>query len=90
MIRQGDKEVELQKRVHPTQKPVGMLANILTDFSKEGDIVLDCFGGSGSTLIACEQLGRKARLMELDPHYCDVIIARWEKLTGKKAVRVEK
>ena len=62
-----------------------MLGDILKDFTKEGEIVLDCFGGSGSTLIACEQLGRKCRMMELDPHYCDVIIARWEKLTGKKA-----
>lgn len=49
-----------------------------------GDIVLDCFGGSGSTLIAAEQCGRKARLIEIDPHYCDVIIHRWEELTGKK------
>jgi len=48
-------------------------------------VVLDLFGGSGSTLIVAEQLGRKARLMEIDPHYCDVIIARWEKLTGKMA-----
>ena len=71
--------------MHPTQKPVGMLGDILKDFTKEGEIVLDCFGGSGSTLIACEQLGRKCRMIELDPHYCDVIIARWEKLTGKKA-----
>lgn len=81
MIREGEHD----KRVHPTQKPVRMLSAILSDFSADGDIVLDCFGGSGSTLIACEQLGRKCRMMELDPHYCDVIIARWEKLTGKKA-----
>jgi DNA modification methylase len=51
--------------------------------------VLDTFGGSGTTIIACEQLGRKARLCELDPHYCDVILARWEKLTGRVAVKVE-
>lgn len=76
--------------VHPTQKPVALSAHAIQMTSKKGAIVLDLFGGSGSTLIACEQLGRKARLMELDPHYCDVIIARWEKLTGKKAVRVEK
>jgi len=57
--------------------------------SKEGDIILDSFGGSGTTIVACEQLGRKARLMELDPHYCDVIIARWEKLTGQKAEKLE-
>ena len=53
--------------------------------TKPGDIVLDTFGGSGTTIVACEQLHRKARIMELDPHYCDVIIARWEKLTGNKA-----
>jgi DNA modification methylase len=56
--------------------------------TNEGGIVLDLFGGSGSTMMACEQLGRKCRMMELDPHYCDVIIARWEKLTGQKAVKL--
>lgn len=81
MIREGEHD----KRVHPTQKPIRMLSEVLQDYSKSGDIVLDVFGGSGSTLIACEQLGRKCRMMELDPHYCDVIIARWEKLTGKEA-----
>ena len=85
LCRAGSREVEGIKRVHPTQKPVGMIGDILKDFTKEGDTVLDCFGGSGTTLIACEQLGRRCRMMELDPHYCDVIIARWEKLTGKKA-----
>ena len=85
MRREGSREVEGVKRVHPTQKPVGMLSKILTDFTKETDTVLDCFGGSGSTLIACEQTGRQCFMCELDPHYCDVIIARWEKLTGKKA-----
>lgn len=85
LCRAGSREVEGKTRVHPTQKPVGMLGDILKDFTKEGEIVLDCFGGSGSTLIACEQLNRRCRMMELDPHYCDVIIARWEKLTGKKA-----
>lgn len=54
----------------------------------KGDIVLDLFGGSGSTLIACEQLGRKCYTMELDPHYVDVIIQRWEDYTGKKAVKL--
>lgn len=74
--------------LHPTMKPVALVANCLLDGSKEGDIILDVFGGSGTTMIACEQLGRKARLMELDPHYCDVIIARWEKMTGKKAEKI--
>jgi site-specific DNA-methyltransferase (adenine-specific) len=72
--------------VHPTQKPVGMLADILKDFSEENDSILDCFGGSGSTLIACEQTGRTCYMAELSPEYVDVIIARWEKLTGNKAV----
>ena len=89
MRRQGDRTVEGKTRVHPTQKPVGMLADILKDFSEEKDSVLDCFGGSGSTLIACEQLNRKCFMMELDPHYCDVIIQRWENFTGKKAVLLD-
>ena len=74
--------------VHGTQKPIGVSGRAITNSSKEGDIILDYFGGSGSTMIACEQLGRKCRMMELDPHYCDVIIARWEKLTGQKAVKL--
>ena len=74
--------------LHPTMKPVELVSNCLLDGSQEGDVVLDAFGGSGTTLIAAEQLGRKARLMELDPHYCDVILARWEKLTGKEATKL--
>ena len=80
------KEGENGKRVHPTQKPVNLLGRILTTFSKDGNIVLDCFGGSGSTLIACEQINRKCRMIEYEPHYCDVIIARWEKLTGQSKI----
>ena len=76
------------KRVHPTQKPIALVAWFLNRYGKDSDIVADLFGGSGSTLIACEQLNRKCRMMELDPHYCDVIIARWEKLTGQKAERI--
>lgn len=75
--------------VHPTQKPIELSGLAMKHTTNVGDIVLDVFGGSGSTMMACEQLGRKCRMMELDPHYCDVIIARWEKLTGKEAVRVE-
>ena len=71
--------------LHPTRKPVELVANCILDGSKEGDVVLDAFGGSGTTLIAAEQMGRKACLVEIDPHYCDVILARWEKATGKKA-----
>ena len=74
--------------LHPTMKPIRLVSNCLLDGSKEGDIVLDAFGGSGTTLIAAEQLGRKCYMMELDPHYCDVIIARWEKLTGRKAIKI--
>lgn len=82
MIREGEHE----KRVHPTQKPIRMLSEILQDFTDNGDIILDVFGGSGSTLIACEQTGRTCYMAELSPEYVDVIIARYEKLTGNKAV----
>jgi DNA modification methylase len=70
---------------HPTMKPVELIERMLTNSSKVGWIVLDLFGGSGSTLIACEKLNRKCRMMEIDEHYCDVIIKRWEDFTGKKA-----
>ncbi len=76
--------------LHPTMKPIPLVANCLMDSTKEGDIVVDLFGGSGTTMMACEQLNRKARLMEIDPHYCDVIIARWEKYTGKTAIKLNK
>lgn len=72
--------------VHPTQKPVELIERALRNSSKAGDLVIDCFGGSGSTLIACEKNGRYARLMELDPKYCDVIVRRWQAFTGKRAV----
>ena len=70
---------------HPTMKPVRLLARLIANSTRPGELVLDSFGGSGSTLIACEQLGRRANLMELDPKYVDVIIDRYEKLTGQKA-----
>ena len=85
LCRKGERKIEGKSRVHPTQKPVGLIANILKDFSSDNEIIFDGFGGSGTTLIACEQLSRKARLMEIDPHYCDVIITRWETITGKQA-----
>ena len=75
--------------VHGTQKPVAVSARAINNSSKEGDIVLDLFGGSGSTLLACEQLDRHCRMMELDPHFADVIIARWEKFTGRTAVKIQ-
>lgn len=89
LCRKGERKIEGKSRVHPTQKPVGLIANILKDFSSDNEIIFDGFGGSGTTLIACEQLGRKARLMEIDPKYCDVIITRWETLTGKPARLLE-
>ena len=91
LVREGSKKVEGAKRIHPTQKPVGLIINILNDF-KSGDeceTILDCFGGSGSTLIACEQLNRKCYMMELEPNYVDVIIERWENFTGKKAKKIK-
>lgn len=72
--------------LHPTMKPVPLVENCLKDGTKEGDIVLDIFGGSGTTLIAAENLKRRARLVELEPRYCDVIVRRWQKLTNKVAV----
>lgn len=72
---------------HPTQKPVALAARALLNSSKEGDHVLDLFGGLGFTLLAAEQLRRVAHLVELDPKYCDRIVGRWERLTGRKAVR---
>jgi hypothetical protein len=76
------------KRHHPTQKPIKLASWFLNRYSKENELILDLFGGSGSTLIACEQLNRQCYMMELDPKYCDVIIKRWEKLTGRKAVKL--
>lgn len=75
--------------VHPTQKPVELVEKAMNNSSKSGDMVVDCFGGSGSTLIACEKTGRHARLMELDPKYVDVIIKRWQDFTGKQAIHEE-
>ena len=75
--------------LHPTMKPVALIAYQVANSSRRGETVLDPFGGSGTTLIACEQLGRKCLMMEYDPHYCDVIIDRWEQFTGKKAVLID-
>ena len=75
--------------VHPTQKPVELVEKAIGNSSKKGDAVIDCFGGSGSTLIACEKTGRHGRLMELDPKYCDVIVKRWQDFTGKIATHAE-
>lgn len=74
--------------LHPTMKPLELCGQLIHNSTRSGQNVLDLFGGSGSTMMACEQLGRKNYTMEYDPHYCDVIIARWEKMTGKKAERI--
>ena len=77
-----------KSKLHPTMKPVKLVARLMFNSSRKGDIVADIFGGSGTTMIAAEQLGRRCMMMELDPHYCDVIIARWEAFTGQKAERI--
>ena len=77
-VRDGSKE--LNEKLHPNQKPVELHAKILEDFTKPGDVILDCFGGSGTTLIACEVADRTCLMMEISPEYCDVIISRFEKL----------
>ena len=82
----GLSKEDTKRRVHPTQKPVLLAVWFLEKFSKPGDIVADIFLGGGSSLIACEQLGRICYGMEIDPVYCDVIVKRWETLTGQKAV----
>lgn len=74
--------------MHPTVNPLALISDILLDASVKGDIVVDPFCGSGTTLIAAEKLGRRARVIELDPAYCDTIIRRWQRWTGDAAVRV--
>lgn len=75
--------------LHPTMKPIKLMGRLIKNSSKQGEKVLDLFGGSGSTLIACEQLGRDCYTMEYDPKYADVIIDRYERLTGEKAKKIE-
>lgn len=81
-----DCEKPKRNDMHPTMKPIKLMAQLIENSTKPGAIVLDTFGFSGSTLIACEQLNRSCYCMELDPIYCDVILQRWEDMTGKKAV----
>jgi DNA modification methylase len=84
------KQSDLDKgRHHPTQKPANLAVNFIEKYSDQKSIVADLFGGSGSTLIACEKTNRQSRLMELDPKYCDVIIKRWQDFTGKQAVHAD-
>ena len=77
-----------RERTHPTQKPTLLSVWFIEKFSKEDNSIVDLYGGSGSTLIACEQLNRNCYMMELDPYYCQVIINRWEEYTGKKATKI--
>ena len=77
-----------KNELHPTMKPLELCSKAILNSSKKGDIVLDLFGGSGSTLISCEQLNRNCYMMELDPEYCQVIINRWEEFTGEKAEKI--
>ena len=88
LLRAGDRKTELKDRIHPTQKPVKMLAEIIKDYSLEDEVVLDPYLGSGSTLIACEITKRVCYGVEIDPEYVDAIILRWENFTGKKAKKI--
>ena len=90
VVRQVTMASEKKNRIHPTQKPVKLFEDIVERMKLDGTNVLDVFGGSGSTLIACEKNNRKCFLMEMDPYYCDLIVARWEKYTGKKAELIGK
>ena len=80
---------DIKTRVHPTQKPLQVITPFIEKYSDEDSNIVDLYGGSGSTLIACEQLNRTCYMMELDPVYCDVIVKRWENLTGQKAVKLD-
>ena len=84
----GGKRMD-ELKLHPTVKPVAMVADAMLDCSNQGNIILDPFGGSGTTLIAAEKTKRNAYLIELDPLYCDVILRRWEEMTGQKAIKIE-
>lgn len=86
LARQGIRAEEGKERIHPTQKPVGLLAEILEKYSQPNQTVLDMFGGSGSTLIACEKTNRICTIVEYEPAYVDLIVKRWQEYTGQKAV----
>lgn len=83
-----DEEKPARSAEHPTMKPVKLMARLIRNSSKPGERVLDSFGGSGSTMIACEQLNRRCFMTELSPNYCDVIVERWENFTGRKAEKI--
>ncbi|KKM17279.1 hypothetical protein LCGC14_1677400, partial [marine sediment metagenome] len=90
MVRAGPRAEELKDRVHPTQKPVGLFAALLTDFTQSGAVIIDPFLGSGTTMIAAERLGRRCYGMEIEPRYVDVAVRRWEDFTGRKAELLHK
>lgn len=81
-----DEDKPLRSTEHPTMKPIPLIGRQVMNSSRKGEVVLDMFGGSGTTMMACEQLGRRCRMVEFDPVYVDVIVKRWEQLTGQKAV----
>lgn len=81
----ADADKPQRAEFHPTVKPIELIERQIKNSSRTGDLVLDLFGGSGTTLLACEELGRRCNIMEFDPKYADVIIARWEEMTGEKA-----
>lgn len=88
LLREGNRKDEMKSRCHPTQKPVGLHQTLLEIYSQEDSIIMDLYGGSGTTLIACEKTERRCLMMEIDPMYCDVIVNRWEKFTGNKAKKI--
>lgn len=90
VFREGDRDAEGYTRLHPTQKPVGLLTAIVEKLFPDVETILDVFAGSGSTVIAAERLGKRCLTMELSPEYCDVILARWERFTGQKAAILDK
>jgi DNA modification methylase len=89
VVRQFTMASEKKNRVHPTQKPISLIEWVFDRFKVSSNFVLDLFGGSGSTLIGCEKMGRKAFVMELDPKYCDVIVKRWQDYTGNQSILEE-
>lgn len=84
-----DEDKVIVNSLHPTMKPIRLIARLIKNSSRPGELVLDLFGGSGSTLIACEQIDRRCKMMEYDPKYASVIIDRWEEFTGKKAIKIK-
>ena len=87
MVRAGERDVELAERTHPTQKPVGLMEQIIADIGKGYDLILDPYVGSGTTIIAAERQGRTCYAMEIEPRYVDACVKRWEDYTGEKATK---